>query len=218
VTGGTGPWLAAEAPSEGDKRHAPATVRNRDAIVDVLRPVLPSSGLVLEIASGSGEHIIHFADVFTALTWQPSDPDAAALRSIAAWVADAGANNIEAPLLIDASAQNWPIERADAILCINMVHISPWDATLGLLRAAGLLLPVDGLLYLYGPYLQAGVETADSNLAFDQSLRSRNPDWGIRAVEDVAQAAGAEGLTLAEIVTMPANNLSLIFRRDPHPG
>ena len=209
MTAGSGPWLASEAPSEGDKRHAPATMRNRDAIVEVLQRTLPEHGLVLEIASGSGEHIIHFAETFPALRWQPSDPDPAALRSIAAWAAEAGRENIEAPLLIDASAEDWPVERADALLCINMVHISPWAATLGLLRAAGRLLQAGGALY---------VETAESNLAFDQSLRARNPDWGIRAVEDVAGAAKAEGLSLAEIVPMPANNLSLIFRRDLHPG
>jgi SAM-dependent methyltransferase len=218
MTDGAGPWLAGEAPSEGDKRHAPATVRNRDVIVDVLRRVLPESGRVLEVASGSGEHIIHFAEVFPALRWQPSDPDPAALRSIAAWAAEAGEANIEAPLLIDAGAEDWPVEQVDAMLCINMVHISPWSATLGLLRAAGKLLPEGGLLYLYGPYLQAGVETAESNLDFDHSLRARNPAWGIRSVEEVAEAARAEGLSLADILPMPANNLSLIFRRDLRPG
>jgi hypothetical protein len=207
------PWLAAEQSAEQGKRHAPATTRNRDAIAEVLAEELPASGLVLEIASGSGEHVIHFAARFPALRWQPSDPDPAALASIAAWSADARLDNVLPPLEIDAAADSWPLRQADAILCINMVHISPWPATLGLLARAAALLPSGGLLYLYGPYLEEGVETAPSNLAFDESLRARNPAWGIRRVEDMVTAAGQADLQLSRRIAMPANNLSLIFRR-----
>lgn len=209
------PWLAGEAANEADKRHAPATLRNRDAIADVLRGALPRRGTVLEVASGSGEHAVHFARAFPALDWQPSDPDPAALRSIAAYADDADLMNVAPPVMIDASADDWPLDRADAVLCINMVHISPWEATLGLLRGAAKLLPPDGLLYLYGPYIQQGVETAASNLAFDQSLKSRNPVWGLRDVADLEAAAEERGFRLEAIVPMPANNLSLIFRSGP---
>lgn len=212
------PWLPGEGPGEADKRHAPATLRNRDAIVEVLRGVLPERGTVLEVASGSGEHVVHFARSFPALHWQPTDPDHAALRSIAAWSVEAGLTNVASPLLLDASDSDWPVARADAVLCINMVHISPWEATLGLLRSASRLLPPGGPLYLYGPYVQAGVETAPSNIAFDQSLRARNPAWGLRDVADVEAAAAREGLGLKAVVSMPANNLSLIFRNGPRPG
>ena len=211
------PWLAAEATHEADKRHAPATGRNREAITNVLRGVLPARGTVLEVASGSGEHVIHFAQSFPALEWQPSDPDPVALRSIAGWIAEAGVRNVAPPVILDASGDDWPVTRADAILCINMVHISPWMATLGLLRRAARLLPPDGLLYLYGPYFQPGIETAPSNLAFDQSLRSRNPAWGLRDVSEVAAAAERSGFRLADSVPMPANNLSLIFRSGRRP-
>lgn len=213
------PWLPGEAAaSAGDRRHAPAAQRNREAIAAVLADHLPDHGLVLEIASGSGEHALHFAARFPSLDWQPSDPDPAALRSIAAWSAEAALPNLRPPLRIDARSDDWPIERADAILCINMVHISPWSATLGLMRGAARLLPAGGLLYLYGPYLRAGIETAPSNLAFDQSLRSRDPDWGLRDVADIEATARDAGLCLTHIVPMPANNLSLLVRRDPPRG
>lgn len=218
MTGDSRPWLASEAPGPGGKRNAPATLRNRDAIVDVLRDVLPEHGTVLEVASGSGEHVVHFATAFRTLDWQPSDRDPAALQSIAAWAAEAGLVNVAESLLLDAQAEPWPLASAAAILCINMVHISPWAATLGLLRAAARLLPEGGPLYLYGPYIRAGVETAPSNLAFDQSLKSRDPAWGLRDIADVEAAATKEGLALDRIVEMPANNLSLIFRNGPRRG
>lgn len=218
MTNNSQPWFAADAPAEAGKRHAPATVRNRDAIAQVLRETLPPSGLVLEVASGSGEHVVHFARLFPALHWLPSDPDPAALASIAAWTDEAALPNIAPPVRLDASdPASWPVDTADAILCINMVHISPWAATLGLLEGAGALLPEGGLLYLYGPYVQEGVETAPSNLAFDRSLRERNPAWGLRAVHEVEVAAADRGLSLERIVPMPANNLSLIFRRGLRP-
>lgn len=212
MTDGAEPWEPGSGPVAAGKRHAPATERNRDAIVAVLREELPPSGLVLEVASGSGEHAIRFAAAFPALDWQPSDPDSAALVSIAAWREEAGLANLRPPVRLDAAAP-WPVERADAILCINMVHISPWTATLGLLRGAGACLPPGGLLYLYGPYLREGVETAPSNLAFDASLRARDPQWGLRRVEDMIAAADAQGLRFDRLVEMPANNLSLLFRK-----
>ena len=195
------------------KRYAPATERNRDAICDILRAHLPQRGTVLEIASGTGEHIVQFARIFADLEFQPSDPDPAALTSIAAWSAEAELRNLCSPIQIDASAPLWPIPAADAILCINMVHISPWAATEGLLAGAGRLLPADGILYLYGPYFEDAIDAAPSNLAFDQSLKSRNPEWGIRRREDVEALGAKHGLALSARYEMPANNLSLIFRK-----
>lgn len=206
------PWEPGSGPAAAGKRHAPATERNRDAILAVLRDELPSSGLVLEVASGSGQHVVHFAAALPALDWQPSDPDPAALASIESWRQEAGLPNVRPPLRLDASA-DWPVERADAILCVNMVHISRWEATLGLMKGAGAVLPSGGLLYLYGPYLRENVETAPSNLAFDASLKARDPQWGLRRVEDVIAAATDEGLVFRRLLEMPANNLSLIFRR-----
>lgn len=193
------------------RRHAPATTRNREPIAAVLADALPASGLVLEVASGSGEHCAFLAERFPALQWQPSDPDADALASIADWCADVP--NVLSPLTLDAAEEAWPIGAADAILCINMVHISPWEATLGLMAGAGRLLAPGALLFLYGPYRQRGVPTAESNEAFDMSLKARNSAWGLRHVEDVSAAAAAQGLALDRLVAMPANNLSLVFRR-----
>jgi hypothetical protein len=195
------------------RRHAPATERNREPIAAILRDVLPASGTVLEVASGTGEHAIHFARGFPALTWQPSDPDPAALASIRAWAETARLPNLRPPLLLDASTPEWPVDRADAMLCINMVHISPWEATVGLLTNAAKLLPVGGPLILYGPYIQQGVETAPSNLAFDESLRARDSRWGLRQLEDVAALAQSLGLDLEAVHSMPANNLAVVLRR-----
>lgn len=191
----------------------PATLRNRDVILDVLRGVLPASGLVLEIASGSGEHVVHFARTFPDLTFQPSDPEDAALQSIAAWTKDSGLPNIRPPVVLDALSDHWPVTAADAILCINMIHISHWQATTGLIRGAAKLLRIGGPLYLYGPYRRADVVTAPSNEAFDASLKSRNPEWGLRDLEAVAELARAEGFSAPAITEMPANNLSVVFRR-----
>ncbi|MCW2391771.1 hypothetical protein M2336_000155 [Sphingobium sp. B1D7B] len=213
------PWLTGDSPARGGKRHAPATVRNRDAIAQLLAQTLPATGLVLEIASGSGEHAVHFARCFPALRWLPSDPDPVARASITAWADEVALPNLAPPLQIDAAdPEAWPIGEADAILCINMVHISPWAATLGLLHGAAMLLPEGAPLFLYGPYFRREVETAPSNLAFDESLRARDPAWGLRWVHDVEAAAASEGFELKRVVEMPANNLSLIFRRGPHPG
>ena len=195
------------------RRTAPHVARNAVPILEVLRDVLPAEGLVLEIASGSGEHVLAFARGFPNLAWQPSDPDPVALASIEAWRAAEGAPNLLAPLRLDAAAPDWPLERADAILCINMVHISPWAAALGLLDGATRLLPPGAPLYLYGAYRRGGVLTAPSNEAIDRSLRERNPDWGVRRLEDVAAEAERRSLALDRVIEMPANNLSVIFRR-----
>jgi SAM-dependent methyltransferase len=195
------------------RRSAPHVARNAAPIAEVLRGVLPAQGIVLEIASGSGEHVLHFAREFPDLLFQPSDPDPVALASIEAWREAAGPANLLAPVALDARAERWPLAAADAILCINMVHISPWAATLGLLRGAGRLLAPGAPLYLYGAYRQAGVETAPSNEAFDAGLRARDPEWGLRELDDVAAAAKGQGLRLERVVAMPANNLSVVLRK-----
>lgn len=195
-------------------RVSPSTARNRDPILLVLRPRLPASGLVLEIAAGAGEHAVYSAAALPHLQWQPTDPDPEALASIAAWRDHAALPNLLPPLRLDASdPDSWPVGHADAVVNINMIHISPWSAAQGLMAGAGRVLPSGGLLYLYGPYVEADVETAPSNLAFDRSLRDRNPAWGVRRLDDVAALAAAQGLALAERIAMPANNLSLVFRK-----
>jgi SAM-dependent methyltransferase len=196
-----------------DALMSPSFLRNRDPILTVLTRVLPERGTVLEIASGSGEHAISFAAALPSLTWQPTDQDPAALRSIAAHQAAARLPNVRPPLQLDASAASWPVADADAVVAINMVHIAPWSAAEGLMAGAGRVLGSGGILYLYGPYKENGVHTAPSNAVFDESLRLRNPEWGVRDVADLAELARAHGLSFAERVSMPANNLSLIFRR-----
>lgn len=204
------PWIVAE--DDGAvRKHAPATLRNRDAIARVLAELLPERGGVLEIASGSGEHCAYLAARFPAIEWQPSDPDRDALASIASWCD--GLSNVAPPLAIDAAGADWGVGHADAVLCINMVHISPWTATLGLMAGAAELLPRGGPLILYGPYVRAGVATAPSNEAFDASLRSRDPRWGLRDVAEVTAAAAARGLAFDRLVEMPANNIMLVYRR-----
>ncbi len=197
------------------KQFAPATQRNREAIADVLADVLPVNGLALEIASGTGEHVIHFAACFPDLIWQPSDDDAGGLASITAWRADVDLPNILPPIRLDASAPDWPVAEAeaDAILCINMIHISPWAATIGLMAEAGRLLQNGGVLFLYGPYREKDVPTSSSNEAFDASLKSRDPAWGLRFREDVTALAERYGLGFDRRVAMPANNLALVFHK-----
>ena len=198
---------------EDPKRHAPAAERNREPIAQVLRELLPERGLVLEIASGSGEHAVHFARAFPKLLFQPSDPEPASLRSIQAWRGEAGLFNLLAPVALDARAREWPVATADAIVCINMVHISPWTATEGLLRGAGQRLGPGAPLILYGPYRRAGVPTAPSNEAFDLSLKARNPEWGVRELEQVQAEAETHGLGFDRVYEMPANNIVAVFRR-----
>jgi hypothetical protein len=195
------------------RQYAPATVRNRDFILDVLREVLPTMGIILEVASGSGEHIIHFARNLPSLVFQPSDPEPDALLSVAAWVKAANVANVSAPIVLDASQSFWPIASADGIICINMIHISPWDATVGLIRGAAAILPPRLPLYLYGPFKRKGFATAPSNEAFDRNLRDRNPAWGLRDLEAVAAIAQSAGFSLPAVTEMPANNLSVVFRR-----
>lgn len=202
------PWIVAEDRG-GDRKHAPATLRNRGAIAECLRDLLPASGLVLEIASGSGEHVAYFAGEFATIDWQPSDSDPTALVSIAAWTE--GLANVRMPVMFDAATDVWPIATADAVLCINMVHIAPWEATLGLMAGAARLLQPGAPLILYGPFRRAGVPTAESNEAFDQSLKARDPRWGLRDVEAVT--AVATGFALDRLIEMPANNLILVYRR-----
>jgi len=194
------------------RQFAPATQRNREPILVVLQKELPASGLVLEIASGTGEHAMHFSQGLPGLSWQPSDPSAGARASIAAWREAEGSTNLLAPIALDAAAQ-WPVEAADAIVCINMTHISPWEATEGLMRGAGRILPPGGPLYLYGPYLRSGYRLEPSNAAFDESLKSRDPCWGLRELDAVTELAAAHDLDLARVLDMPANNLSVIFRK-----
>jgi len=193
-------------------RTSPSTQRNRDPILAVLREVLPETGVVLEIAAGAGEHAIWFSRALPGLIWRPTDPDPSALESIEAWRAAEGPPNLLAPLSLSAAQpDDWPVDQADAMVCINMIHISPWAATEGLMAGAGKVLKPGGVLYLYGPYREAGRPTAPSNDAFDADLKRRNPAWGLRLLEDVAAAAARHGLTLSRRVEMPANNLSVVF-------
>ena len=194
------------------KQHAPATERNREAIREVLARELPHAGTVLEIAAGSGEHAVYFAGAFPGVTWQPTDPDPTARASIAAYVAEAQLPNLAAPLALDVLAEPWPLERADAIVCINMIHISPWEASLALLAGAARLLPEDGLLFTYGPYRFDGV-TAPSNVEFEKWLHGKDPRFGVRDVRDLSEAGAKVGLHLRGAIAMPANNHSLLFRR-----
>ena len=196
-----------------DALFSPAAARNAAPVAELLRRVLPPSGLVLEIASWSGEHAVHFARALPALVWQPSDPDEAARRSIVVHAHASGLANIRAPLAIDAIRQPWPVARVDAVVAINMIHIAPWNATIGLMAGAEATLAEGGVLYLYGPFREAGAHTAPSNAAFNDSLRARNATWGVRDIEAVVAAAKAHDLHLVERVAMLANNLSLIFRR-----
>jgi hypothetical protein len=191
---------------------APAVARNREPILAVLRRVLPARGTVLEIASGSGEHAVHFAAALPHLTWQPADLDPDALRSIAAYRTGARLPNLLPPLALDAALPDWPVRRADAVVSINMIHIAPWSAAQGLMAGAERILAAGDVLYLYGPFKEDGQHTAPSNAAFDASLRQRNPQWGVRDRGDVCNLAQRHGLALVERVAMPANNLSLVFR------
>lgn len=196
-----------------DRLYAPATSRNREPILGVLRPILPSSGIVLEIASGTGEHIVHLAEALPDLVFQPSDLNHQALSSVAAWIEARGLTNVLPPILLDATVLPWPVTSAGAVVCINMIHIAPWPATIGLVKGAGSILLPGAPLYLYGPYKRMGVPTAESNLAFDRNLQDRDPNWGVRDLEAVADLARAVGFAAPEITEMPANNLSVVFRK-----
>jgi SAM-dependent methyltransferase len=198
--------------------HAAATERNRDPILAVLRRVLPPTGLVLEIASGTGQHVAYFAPALPELRWQPSDASSAHLESIRAWSAASGADNIRPPLLLDVERVSWPIAHAEAVLSINMIHIAPWSAAEGLFRGAARLLPMAGVLCLYGPFKRGGKHTASSNERFDERLRGEDPRWGVRDVDELAALATSVGFEPGELIAMPANNFSLVYRRGIPPG
>ena len=195
---------------------AAAALRNRGPILEVLQRVLPSSGRVLEIASGSGEHVVFFARALPALTFQPSDIDAESRESVAAWIAYENLTNVLAPLALDVTRAGWwkKVGAVDAMFCANMIHISPWEACLGLLDGAGALLSAGGPLVFYGPYMRGGAHTAPSNAAFDEGLRRQDSRWGVRDLDVVAAEASSRGLVLDEVVQMPANNLSVVFRKN----
>ena len=196
-----------------DRQFAPAAARNREPILRALRFILPASGLVLEVASGTGEHIVHFAKAMPMLTWQPSDPSPGARRSIAAWITSEGLGNVLPPLDLDAMSDSWPLDHAAALVCINMIHISPWGATEGLLECASRILDEGAPLYLYGPFRQAARPIEPSNAAFDTDLRHRDPRWGLRELAEVTACAAMHSLRLDRVVDMPANNLSVVFRK-----
>ena len=198
---------------EDARRYAPSAARNRDAILKALSPHLPEYGRVLEVASGSGEHTIHFAAAHPKLTFQPSDPDPDGRASTDAWTRHLGLTNVAPAIELDVTQSVSPSIKSDVVICINMIHIAPWAATVGLMRNAAILLPTGGLLYLYGPYRRNGEHTAPSNAAFDADLKARNPAWGVRNLEAVATLATDHGFSAANIEAMPANNLSLFFRR-----
>ncbi len=212
------PYLAAvdDDAGRGVRHDAPSARRNADAILAVLAEVLPEAGTVLEIGSGTGQHVVAFAAAHPGMTWQPSDPDPLARAGIAAWVAEAGVDNVRPPAAIDAAAAGWHAAidgPVDGIVCINVLHISPWSTCEGLIDGAARLLRPDAPLYLYGPYMRGGEHTAPSNAEFDRSLRFRNPAWGVRDLDEVAARAAGRGIDLDRVVEMPANNLSVILRR-----
>jgi SAM-dependent methyltransferase len=196
------------------KLHAPATARNGEPILAVLSRTLPKRGLVLEISSGTGEHAAFFAARLPDLDWQPTDLDARSLASIAAYRDESGLPNLRPPLALDAASTDWPVTTADAIVCINMIHIAPWTACLGLMAGAARILRAGGMLYLYGPFKEKGVHTADSNHRFDLDLRMRDPDWGVRNLDDVISLTADHGLRHVETAVMPANNRSVVFSKD----
>jgi SAM-dependent methyltransferase len=204
-------------PIDDRRQHSPAAERNRGPILDALKQVLPPAGAALEIASGTGQHAVHFAAALPRWTWQPTDRDPGARASVAAWAADAALDNLAAPLHLDVTSDDWPVERVDAIFCANMIHIAPWAACLGLIAGAARHLAPGGLLILYGPFIVAGEPTAASNLAFDADLRARDPAWGLRELEQVADLASRQGLALAQRFAMPANNQLVVFRKGSAP-
>ena len=196
-----------------DKKTWGAPLRNADPILEILQRVLQPDSSVLEIASGTGQHAAHFCSAMSEMRWQPSEYDASALSGIDTWAAEAGAPLLQKAIALDVCQDTWPVDSVDAVYCANMIHIAPWQACLGLMRGVGAVLSSGGALALYGPFLEDDVTTAPSNLAFDGSLKSRNPAWGIRHLSEVKAAAEEQGLRFEERVVMPANNLLLVFRK-----
>lgn len=197
----------------GDRLVSPSAERNKGPVADVLRRVLPDQGLVLEVSSGTGQHVVHFARAMPHLRWQPTERDEANLRSIASWRATETLPNVLEPIRLDVVDQPWPVSSAAAVVCLNMIHIAPWAAAEALIRGAGATLATGGVLFLYGPFRRGGQHTAPSNEAFDRSLKARDPNWGVRDLEEVARFAARHGFDAPEIVAMPANNLSVVLRR-----
>lgn len=203
----------AMSPPTDERQHSPAAQRNADPILRLLQRHLPERGHVLEIASGTGQHAVHFAGAFPGVTWQPSDVEPSALASIRAWRASDGPANLQPPCELDVTAAEWPITAADAIVCVNLLHIAPWSVTEALMRGAAGLLPLGGRLLIYGPFRVDGQHTAESNARFDADLRARDPSWGIRDIDVVAETGRAQGMRHLETVAMPANNRILVFER-----
>ena len=199
--------------SDDGRLASPSAARNREAIAEALAQVLPQEGLVLEVGSGTGEHVVHFARVMPHLAWQPTEQDEACLRSISAWVAVEAQANVRQPVFLDVASAQWPIAAVDVIISINMIHIAPWSAAQALLRGASSILPAGGLLCLYGPYRVAGKHTSASNRAFDAELRAMNSEWGVRDLDAVSSEASAFNLDLERTIQMPANNLIAVFRK-----
>ena len=200
--------------TEDGKWSIPAAERNKDPILGVLARVLPSRGLVLEVASGTGQHVMHFAEALSGLTWQPSDPDAELRESIAMRIQEERRANVKGPIDLDVTKHPWPLQTADAVVAINMIHVAPWSATLALFEGAKALLSTEHVLFLYGPYRRFGHHTSEGNAQFDRDLRANNPEWGLRDLEAVSDVAVGAGFVLAETVEMPANNFTLVFRRE----
>lgn len=207
-----------------ERQFAPATQRNREPILEVLQRILPTTGTILEIASGTGEHAVFFAPRLSGRQWLPTDINYLSLASISAWLKYSSSDNIYPPILLDVSANIWPIEletqpegqyrtQITAIVSINMIHIAPWSACLGLMAGAGRILPQNGILYLYGPFKHSGQHTAPSNAAFDEMLKSQNSEWGVRNLDDVIAVAKMQNLQWRETISMPANNLSVVFQK-----
>jgi Protein of unknown function (DUF938) len=192
---------------------SPSATRNKAPIAGVLQRVLPRNGCILEVSSGTGQHVVHFARVMPHLVWQPTECDADCLRSIAAWLAAERLENVKLPLALDVHDEIWPVRQADAAVCINMIHIAPSGATGALLRGTSKILDSGAVFILYGPFRRHGEHTSSSNEAFDRLLRAQNPEWGVRNLEDVAETAGKQGFDLQEVCQMPANNLSAVFRK-----
>jgi len=195
------------------KWSTPSAERNKDPILDVLARVLPRRGVMLEIASGTGQHVVHFAKALPDLTWQPSDPDAELRESIALRVREEQRAKINSPIDLDVTKLPWPLPTADAVVAVNLIHVAPWSATLALFEGARALLSTEHVLFLYGPYRRFGRHTSESNAQFDHDLRAHNPEWGLRDLEAVSDVAAGAGFVLAETVEMPANNFSLVFKR-----
>lgn len=195
------------------KWSTPTAERNKGPILDVLARVLPRRGLVLEIASGTGQHVMHFAKALSDLTWQPSDPDAELRESIALRIHEERRANVNRPIDLDVTKVPWPLQTADAVLAINLIHVAPWPATLALFEGAKALFSTQGVLFLYGPYRRFGRHTSDSNAQFDLALRTQNAEWGLRDLEAVSDVAARTGFVLEETVEMPANNFSLVFKQ-----